>query len=237
MSSVRGKRCHRALAEQIAGAGGGVFSVGYRKQVLPHLCVDGRNPGVGATNGSVLLLPQMVITHLAHLGRRRCHLPQSLEHPVDPKKTSTAPSAWKCSSIWATKALGEWRRLLGNTLITFDQRRLGQVVKKSTTLSINLGLHHGLCCDHDPGAHQQREVVTSSDLSRYPRTPHTTLPCRALISSKGLRAKPTSQQASAEAHLSQATGLCNPSGRNPPQLVPMRTNPIQTCLGGRAAYL
>lgn len=117
--------------------------------------------GAGVDNDSVLLLRQMVIAHLAYLGRRRRHLPQAwsfLEQLVDPKKTSAAPSARKCSSICA--ALGVWHRLLGHALITFDQCRLGQVVKKSTTLSTNLELHHwhGLCCDHDPGAYQQREL-------------------------------------------------------------------------------
>ena len=110
---------------------------------------------------SILLLRQMVLTHLAHLGRARRKLPAPwnfLEHPVDPKDSSTAPSAWRCSSIWATRAVRTWYRLLGNTLITFDQCRLGQVVKKTTTLSTNLQLEE----------HRQRNTLMSSDLSSYP---------------------------------------------------------------------
>ena len=57
--------------------------------------------------------------------------------------------------------------------ITFDQCRLGQVVKKTTTLSTNLLLRHwrGMCCDHKPEEHRQRNTLMSSDLSRY--TPGT----------------------------------------------------------------
>ena len=122
---------------------------------------------------SVLLLRQMVITHLASLGRRYRGLPDPwnfLEHPVDPKHNSRAPSAWRCSSIWATRALRTWHHLMGNTFLTFDQCRLGQVVKKTTTLTTNLHLRHweGMVCNHSPEAHKQSESLSSSDLSRYP---------------------------------------------------------------------
>ena len=88
--------------------------------------------------------------------------------PADPQDHSTAPSAWRCSSIWATRAVRTWYRLLGNTLVTFDQCRLGQ--EKTTTLSTNLFLRHwhGVYCDHKPEEHRQRNTLMSSDLSRYP---------------------------------------------------------------------
>ena len=122
---------------------------------------------------SILLLRQMVITHLAALGRRHRGLPDPwnfLEHPVDPKHNSRAPSAWRCSSIWATRALRTWHHLMGNTFLTFDQCRLGQVVKKTTTLTTNLHLRHweGMACNHSPEAHKQSESLSSADLSRYP---------------------------------------------------------------------
>ena len=122
---------------------------------------------------SILLLRQMVITHLAALGRRHRGLPDPwnfLEHPVDPKHNSRAPSAWRCSSIWATRALRTWHHLMGNTFLTFDQCRLGQVVKKTTTLTTNLHLRHweGMACNHSPEARKQSESLSSADLSRYP---------------------------------------------------------------------
>ena len=86
------------------------------------------------------------------------------------KDNSRAPSAWRCSSIWATRALRTWHHLMGNTFLTFDQCRLGQVVKKTTTLTTNLHLRHweGMVCNHSPEAHKQSESLSSADLSRYP---------------------------------------------------------------------
>ena len=183
--------CRRALAGHIAGTGGGPNCRTW--SILRWIPKPGAPPPVRGRkephcwgldslkasdqqlvdDDSVLLLRQMVITHLAFLGRRHRGLPDPwnfLEHPVDPKHNSRAPSAWRCSSIWATRALRTWHHLMGNTFLTFDQCRLGQVVKKTTTLTTNLHLRHweGMVCNHSPEAHKQSESLSSADLSRYP---------------------------------------------------------------------
>ena len=183
--------CRQALAAHLAGTGGGPNCRTW--SILRWIPKPGAPPPVRGRkephcwgldslkasdqqlvdDDSVLLLRQMVITHLASLGRRHRGLPDPwnfLEHPVDPKHNSMAPSAWRCSSIWATRALRTWHHLMGNTFLTFDQCRLGQVVKKTTTLTTNLHLTHweGMVCNHSPEAHKQSESLSSSDLSRYP---------------------------------------------------------------------
>ena len=182
--------CRQALAGHLAGTGGGPNCRTW--SILRWIPKPGAPPPVRGRkephcwgldslkasdqqlvdDDSVLLLRQMVITHLALLGRRHRGLPDPwnfLEHPVDPKHNSMAPSAWRCSSIWATRALRTWHHLMGNTFLTFDQCRLGQVVKKTTTLTTNLHLRHweGMVCNHSPEAHKQSESLSSSDLSRY----------------------------------------------------------------------
>ena len=146
--------CRRALAGHIVGTGGGPNCRTW--SILRWIPKPGAPPPVRGRrephcwgldslkasdqqlvdDDSILLLRQMVITHLAALGRRHRGLPDPwnfLEHPVDPKHNSREPSAWRCSSIWATRALRTWHHLMGNTFLTFDQCRLGQVVKKTTT--------------------------------------------------------------------------------------------------------
>ena len=179
--------CRRALDGHIVGTGGGpncrTWSIlrwipkpGAPPPVEPHCWgLDSLKASDQqlVDDDSILLLRQMVLTHLAALGRRHRGLPDPwnfLEHPVDPKHNSRAPSAWRCSSIWATRALRTWHHLMGNTFLTFDQCRLGQVVKKTTTLTTNLHLRHweGMACNHSPEAHKQSESLSSADLSRYP---------------------------------------------------------------------
>ena len=59
----------------------------------------------------------------------------------------------------------QWANALHHSLIKFDECRLGQVVMKSTTLSMDLPLHrwHDLRCNH--GAQSRGEKLNSSDLS------------------------------------------------------------------------
>ncbi|CAK9030090.1 unnamed protein product [Durusdinium trenchii] len=166
--------CNRALAGQREGGGGGpncrAWSI---LRWIPKACapppVRGRKEPHCWVEGLKASDQQLVDDDSR--AKPKSPAPWNfLEHPVDPKDNSITPSAWRCSSIWATRALRTRRHLLGNTLITFDQCRLGQVVKKTTTLSTNLHLQHwhGMVCDHDPDDHKQSDTLTSSDLSRYP---------------------------------------------------------------------
>ena len=119
---------------------------------------------------SLLLLRQMVITALAPRARKPSEFHSFLEHPRDPIECSRAPADSRCSSIWATRVYREWAKEVNHHRIHFDQCRLGQVARKSTTFSTDLPLHHwqGLQCNH--GEHTRSPTMTSSDLSRYPPT-------------------------------------------------------------------
>ena len=118
-------------------------------------------------NDSLLLLRQMVITDLANQ-----HTPGGvysfLEHPEDPKLCSKSPSAGKCSTIWILPEYRQWAYRQRHSRISFDQCVLGQLVKKSTTLSTNLDLHHWHDCRCNHDSHSSPPGTTSSDLSRYP---------------------------------------------------------------------
>ena len=113
-------------------------------------------------------LRRMVLTHLPHLGRTRCKLLRPwhfLEHPADPRFTSNAPSAWRCSSIiWATRAT--LFKTTSSPLINVgwdkSPRRLPRWQPTSTS---NTG---GICFVITYRRNPNRDTVASSDLSRYP---------------------------------------------------------------------
>ena len=111
---------------------------------------------------STLILRQMYITSLARASRSAVSLPgpiSFLEHPEDPVVSSSLPKAKKCSSFWITEEGQLWMEENSLTAISFDQCRLGQLVKKATTLATDQ-----MRCTH------QSHVGTneSSTLSRYP---------------------------------------------------------------------
>ena len=89
-----------------------------------------------------------------------------LEHPEDPVVSSSLPKAKECSSFWITEEGQLWMEENSLTAISFDQCRLGQLVKKATTLATDLPLEDWdqMRCTH------QSHVGTneSSTLSRYP---------------------------------------------------------------------
>ena len=104
----------------------------------------------------------------------------------------------------------EWAKEVNHHRIHFDQCRLGQVARKSTTFSMDLPLHHwqGLQCNH--GEHTRSPAMTSSDLSRYPPTLMTGL-AAAIIRSLPDKGLP-------------ATG-CQQTGERPPVglIVPLQS--------------
>ena len=159
---------------------------------------------------SLLLLRQMVITALASRARKPSEFHSFLEHPRDPIECSRAPADSRCSSIWATRVYREWAKEVNHHRIHFDQCRLGQVARKSTTFSTDLPLHHwqGLQCNH--GEHTRSPTMTSSDLSRYPPTLMTGL-AAAIIRSLPDKGLP-------------ATG-CQQTGERPPVglIVPLQS--------------
>ena len=89
-----------------------------------------------------------------------------LEHPEDPVVSSSLPKAKECSSFWITEEGQLWMEENSLTAISFDQCRLGQLVKKATTLATDLPIQDWdqMRCTH------QSHVGTneSSTLSRYP---------------------------------------------------------------------
>ena len=80
--------------------------------------------------------------------------------------SSSLPKAKECSSFWITEEGQLWMEENSLTAISFDQCRLGQLVKKATTLATDLPLEDWdqMRCTH------QSHVGTneSSTLSRYP---------------------------------------------------------------------
>ena len=115
---------------------------------------------------STLILRQMYITSLARASRSAVSLPgpkSFLEHPEDPVVSSSLPKAKEC---WITEEGQLWMEENSLTAISFDQCRLGQLVKKATTLATDLPLKDWdqMRCTH------RSHVGTneSSTLSRYP---------------------------------------------------------------------
>ena len=80
--------------------------------------------------------------------------------------SSSLPKAKECSSFWITEEGQLWMEENSLTAISFDQCRLGQLVKKATTIATDLPIQHWdqMRCTH------QSHVGTneSSTLSRYP---------------------------------------------------------------------
>ena len=114
-------------------------------------------------------LRQIYITSLARASRAAVSLPgprSFLEHPEDPVVSSLLPKAKECSSFWIIEEGQLWMEENSLTAISFDQCRLGQLVKKATTLATDLPIQDWdqMRCTH------QSHVGTnkSSTLSRYP---------------------------------------------------------------------
>ena len=149
--------------------------------ILRHIPKPGPPPRCGAfphldqaaqtqlDDDSILILRQMYITSLARASRAAVSLPgprSFLEHPEDPVVSSSLPKAKECSSFWITEEGQLWMEENSLTAISFDQCRLGQLVKKATTLATDLPIQDWdqMRCTH------QSHVGTneSSTLSRYP---------------------------------------------------------------------
>ena len=102
---------------------------------LPHLDQAAQTQ---LDDDSILILRQIYITSLARASRAAVSLPgprSFLEHPEDPVVSSSLPKAKECSSFWITEEGQLWMEENSLTAISFDQCRLGQLVKKATTLA------------------------------------------------------------------------------------------------------
>ena len=107
---------------------------------LPHLDQAAQTQ---LDEDSTLILRQMYITSLARASRSAVSLPgpkSFLEHPEDPVVSSSLPKAKECSSFWITEEGQLWMEENSLAAISFDQCRLGQLVKKATTLATDLPL-------------------------------------------------------------------------------------------------
>ena len=136
-------------------------------QSLPHLDQAAQTQ---LDDDSILILRQMYITSLARASRAAVSLPgprSFLEHPEDPVVSSSLPKAKECSSFWITEEGQLWMEENSLTAISFDQCRLGQLVKKATTIATDLPIQDWdqMRCTH------QSHVGTneSSTLSPSPR--------------------------------------------------------------------
>ena len=80
--------------------------------------------------------------------------------------SSSLPKAKECSSFWITEEGQLWMEENSLTAISFDQCRLGQLVKKATTLATDLPIQDWdqMRCTH----HSHVGTNESSTLSRYP---------------------------------------------------------------------
>ena len=79
--------------------------------------------------------------------------------------SSSLPKAKECSSFWITEEGQLWMEENSLTAISFDQCRLGQLVKKATTLATDLPIQDWdqMRCTH----HSHVGTNESSTLSRY----------------------------------------------------------------------
>ena len=113
---------------------------------LPHLDQAAQTQ---LADDSILILRQMYITSLARASRAAVSLPgprSFLEHPEDPVVSSSLPKAKECSSFWITEEGQLWMEENSLTAISFDQCRLGQLVKKATTLATISRSRLGIKC-------------------------------------------------------------------------------------------
>ena len=80
--------------------------------------------------------------------------------------SSSLLKAKECSSFWITEEGQLWMEENSLTAISFDQCRLGQLVKKATTLATDLPIQDWdqMRCSH----HSHVGTNESSTLSRYP---------------------------------------------------------------------
>ena len=156
VGTKREPRCAptRAVWSSLHGSKAGPSGLHWRRTQLqdmvhpaPHTKTGGSHPGARAhsrdtlgldlDDDSILILRQMYITSL----RAAVSLPgprSFLEHPEDPVVSSSLPKAKECSSFWITEEGQLWMEENSLTAISFDQCRLGQLVKKATTLATDL---------------------------------------------------------------------------------------------------
>ena len=145
-------RAEWSSLEEDPTAGHGPSCATYQNRGLPPRCT----PETQLDDDSILILRQIYITSLARASRAAVSLPgprSFLEHPEDPVVSSSLPKAKECSSFWITEEGQLWMEENSLTAISFDQCRLGQLVKKATTLATDPGLgsnavHASVTCGH-----------------------------------------------------------------------------------------
>ena len=129
---------------------------------LPHLDQAAQTQ---LDDDSILILRQMYITSLARASKPG-GFPARAKVLLGAVVSSSLPKAKECSSFWITEEGQLWMEENSLTAISFDQCRLGQLVKKATTLATDLPIQDWdqMRCTH------QSHVGTneSSTLSRYP---------------------------------------------------------------------
>ena len=131
---------------------------------LPHLDQAAQTQ---LDDDSILILRQMYITSLARASRAAVSLPgprSFLEHPEDPVVSSSLPKAKECSSFWITEEGQLWMEENSLTAISFDQCRLGQLVKKATTLATDLPIQDWDQMVHAPFTCGHQRVLDSQQI-------------------------------------------------------------------------
>lgn len=139
-------------------------------------------------------------------------------------EVSSSPQAHRCFLIlflWVTRAYIKWSNQLHHTRVKFDQRRLGQLVQKVTTLSTDLPLHHWQELRRN---HQKHQLWGTSNAQVLQVPPKPTTPAQQPRSTQTSPKRPPPEQSSGSGTTRAAkaakaiAGLTQVPGVQPPLL-------------------
>ncbi|CAE8691722.1 unnamed protein product, partial [Polarella glacialis] len=134
--------------------GGGVPLRGRSEATLWGLPTLADSQRIKCDGDSMLMLRQLYLSSLAKMGNQLCS--SFLEHPADP------------ALFWITKTIIAWGKELSLKLMIFDQRRLGQMVPKTTGSMTDLCLNWDKSFCNHADRRKDTKILASGDLSRYP---------------------------------------------------------------------